>query len=129
ARPRLPAPGDLTALSHPRKDKAAHHLEQLAPFRCRFPGLIPPGHARPGGESEESMALYCGWLTAGGLCVALLAATGGIWTVRETQAASCVASSGIVGWWPGEGDAKDVAGAGNGMVEGGVTYAAGKVGN
>jgi hypothetical protein len=44
-------------------------------------------------------------------------------------AADCVPSpSGLVGWWPGEGNADDIVGANNGILKGGVTFAAGKVG-
>jgi len=38
------------------------------------------------------------------------------------------APSGLVGWWPGEGNATDIAGGVNGTVQGGVGFAAGKVG-
>ena len=44
-------------------------------------------------------------------------------------APSCVTpSSGIVGWWPGEGNANDVIGGDNGTLEGGATFAPGMVG-
>ncbi len=37
--------------------------------------------------------------------------------------------SGLVGWWPGDGDATDISGQGNnGTLQGVVTFAAGKVG-
>ena len=35
---------------------------------------------------------------------------------------------GLVGWWPGEGTANDLAGTNHGTLQGGVTYASGKVG-
>ncbi len=38
------------------------------------------------------------------------------------------ASSGTVSWWPGEGNADDVAGANNGTLVGGVSFAPGVVG-
>jgi hypothetical protein len=42
---------------------------------------------------------------------------------------SCYAPpSGIVGWWPGEGNANDVIGGDNGTLEGGATFAPGMVG-
>ena len=42
---------------------------------------------------------------------------------------SCVpAPSGLVSWWPGEGNANDVVGGNNGNPTGGITYAAGEVG-
>ena len=37
-------------------------------------------------------------------------------------------SSGLVDWWPGEGNAYDIAGANNGTLGGGASYAAGEVG-
>ena len=36
--------------------------------------------------------------------------------------------SGLVGWWPGEGNANDVIGGDNGVLQGGATFAPGKVG-
>lgn len=36
--------------------------------------------------------------------------------------------AGLVGWWPGEGDANDIGGANDGVSEGGVAFAAGEVG-
>ena len=41
----------------------------------------------------------------------------------------CVAPpSGMVGWWPGEGNANDIIGSNNGTLENGSTFATGKVG-
>jgi uncharacterized delta-60 repeat protein len=37
-------------------------------------------------------------------------------------------SSGLVSWWPGEGNANDVAGTNNGVLQGGVSFTAGEVG-
>jgi Concanavalin A-like lectin/glucanases superfamily/Immunoglobulin domain/Immunoglobulin I-set domain len=37
-------------------------------------------------------------------------------------------SSGLVSWWPGEGNANDVIGGNNGMVIGGLSYTNGEVG-
>ncbi|MGP8054830.1 MAG: protease pro-enzyme activation domain-containing protein, partial [Limisphaerales bacterium] len=36
--------------------------------------------------------------------------------------------SGLVSWWPGEGNANDIAGTNNGTLEGGVTFVGGEVG-
>jgi hypothetical protein len=36
--------------------------------------------------------------------------------------------SGLVSWWPGEGDANDIVGNNNGTLVGGATFAAGEVG-
>ncbi len=38
------------------------------------------------------------------------------------------APTGLVGWWPGDGNTDDLANGDNGVLQGGVTYAAGKVG-
>jgi Concanavalin A-like lectin/glucanases superfamily/Bacterial Ig domain/FG-GAP-like repeat/Regulator of chromosome condensation (RCC1) repeat/Immunoglobulin domain/IPT/TIG domain len=37
--------------------------------------------------------------------------------------------SGLVGWWPAEGNANDVVSGNNGALEGGATFASGKVGH
>ncbi len=40
----------------------------------------------------------------------------------------CIAPpSGLVNWWPGDGDATDIVGGINGMLQNGATFAAGKV--
>jgi hypothetical protein len=36
--------------------------------------------------------------------------------------------SGLVAWWPGQGSANDIAGTNDGVLEGGVAFAAGEVG-
>ena len=38
------------------------------------------------------------------------------------------ASSGLISWWPGEGNANDIVGGNNGVPTGGITYTNGKVG-
>src|SRR3954447_3448719 len=45
-----------------------------------------------------------------------------------TEAACLAPPSGLVGWWPAEGDAKDIAGMNNGVLVGGTTIGPGKVG-
>jgi serine/threonine protein kinase/N-acetylneuraminic acid mutarotase len=41
---------------------------------------------------------------------------------------TCIsAPPGLVGWWPGDGDANDIAGSNKGMLQGSVTFEAGKV--
>jgi len=37
-------------------------------------------------------------------------------------------SSGLAGWWPGEGNAQDIIGGNNGTLQNGATFAVGKVG-
>src|SRR5258708_22034669 len=42
---------------------------------------------------------------------------------------TCVAPpSGLVSWWPGEANATDIAGTNNGILQGGLTFASGEVG-
>ena len=41
---------------------------------------------------------------------------------------SCTPPAGIVGWWPGEGNANDIFGTNNGTLIGNVTYTNGEVG-
>src|ERR1035437_2844067 len=43
--------------------------------------------------------------------------------------ADCVSPPvGLVAWWPGEGNANDIAGTNNGIIYGGVSFVAGEVG-
>lgn len=45
------------------------------------------------------------------------------------DAPSCVpAPAGLVSWWPGDGNANDIAGTNNGTLQDGATFAAGEVG-
>ena len=52
-------------------------------------------------------------------------------TSLEAQAAgpsACIqAPAGLVSWWPGDGDATDIAGANNGTLVGGATFGTGFV--
>ena len=48
--------------------------------------------------------------------------------VIDGQSLAMPAPSGLVDWWPGEGNANDVIGTNNGTLVGGVSYAAGEVG-
>jgi hypothetical protein len=57
--------------------------------------------------------------------------TFGIWDLQFVSAfgPSCASPPvGLVGWWPGDGTARDLAGGNNGTAVGGVTFAPGKVG-
>ena len=45
------------------------------------------------------------------------------------HAQSCVeAPEGLISWWPGDGDANDIEGNNDGTLQGGATFAPGKVG-
>src|ERR1051326_2278244 len=48
--------------------------------------------------------------------------------LRNVSAACLTPPSGLVEWWPAEGNANDIAGTNNGVLVGGTTFAAGKVG-
>jgi hypothetical protein len=61
------------------------------------------------------------------LSIALL--TGSFLLPAVNASADCVAPPpGLVGWWPGEGDAKDVVGGNDGVLVGGTTFSSGIVG-
>ena len=63
-------------------------------------------------------------LLNGTVLLAALAAT-----IVQTHAASCTPPpAGIVGWWPGEGNANDIVGGDNGTLEGDTTFAPAEVG-
>src|SRR5689334_3178680 len=49
--------------------------------------------------------------------------------VAAQRSPACVAPpSGMVSWWPGDGNANDIQGSNNGTLQNGATFAAGKVG-
>jgi hypothetical protein len=60
------------------------------------------------------------WLLLFALVVLMLATP--LWGQCTTP------STGLVGWWPGDGNATDIVGSSNGTAQGGVTFAPGKVG-
>ena len=66
--------------------------------------------------------------TPSGAGVVLLVLAAAAWAVSASGA--CVPSpAGLVGWWPGEGNANDIIGTDNGILQGGATAnAAGEVG-
>jgi uncharacterized repeat protein (TIGR01451 family) len=50
-------------------------------------------------------------------------------TFTVTGLIACTAPpSGLVAWWPGEGNGQDIAGGNNGTLQGGATFAAGRAG-
>ncbi|MBI3921550.1 MAG: Ig-like domain-containing protein, partial [Armatimonadetes bacterium] len=60
---------------------------------------------------------------------AALARSQGIGTIRNDDSNQCIPPPpGLISWWPGEGNTSDQTGAHNGAPEGGLTFAAGRVG-
>jgi len=57
-----------------------------------------------------------------------LIVSGMMLALRSANAQCDPPPSGIVAWWPGEGNATDIVGTNNGSLIGGVTYASGEVG-
>ncbi len=49
-------------------------------------------------------------------------------TSNSAQVSCTPAQAGIIGWWPGDGDARDVIGGNNGTLQNGSAFVAGKVG-
>jgi Concanavalin A-like lectin/glucanases superfamily len=49
-------------------------------------------------------------------------------TAAHAIATCALPAAGMVGWWPGDGNANDIVGGDNGTLQGGATYAAGEVG-
>jgi hypothetical protein len=61
--------------------------------------------------------------------IAALYSAGSAGKCAPTGTNGCVtAAVGLVGWWPGEGNANDVVGGHDGTLQGGVTFAPGEVG-
>ena len=54
---------------------------------------------------------------------------GSLIALPQTALAACVSPpSGLVVWWPGDGNANDIAGANSGVLQNGATFAPGQVG-
>jgi plastocyanin len=53
---------------------------------------------------------------------------GGMIGSVNVTAACTTPPAGMVGWWPGDGSARDIRGRNGGAIEGNVTFAAGRVG-
>lgn len=81
----------------------------------------------PGSYLGVRMGRRTTTLTIAGL-LALGSSTGGL--APATAQPACVAvPGGLVTWWPGDGNAKDVWGENDGTLRNGATFAAGKVGS
>ena len=65
---------------------------------------------------NRSMRICCKW------CIGLFLLAGALLEPFEADAASCFsAPSGLVGWWPGDGNALTIIGTNNGTLQGGAT--------
>jgi hypothetical protein len=53
---------------------------------------------------------------------------GNPWVIAQTSSVCVAPPSGMVGWWPADGNSKDIIGGNNGTPVGGVTFAPGEVG-
>jgi hypothetical protein len=81
---------------------------------CYFDGLI------------DEPSVYNRALSAGEIAAIYNAGSAG---KCVTPSSNCIPPpSGLVGWWPGEGNANDIVGANNGTLSGGASFASGKVG-
>jgi hypothetical protein len=59
----------------------------------------------------------------------ILLATGVVFALRLASAQCDPPPSGIVAWWPGEGNAKDIVGGNNGVIYGSTHFGQGEVGS
>jgi hypothetical protein len=84
--------------------------------------VLSVGTSRPARSVNSPRFFISAWWCAmAGL--AFLPATFRAWS------ADCVTPpAGLVAWWPGQGNANDIAGADNGTLSGGASFANGKVG-
>jgi hypothetical protein len=65
---------------------------------------------------------------AGGYSVVITNLEGSVTSSVATLALTCdVSPSGLVAWWPGNGDANDYAGTNNGILQGGTSFTSGLV--
>ena len=78
-----------------------------------------------GGTIDES-SLYNRALSSSEIAAIYNAGNAG--KCGTTQASCVTPPSGLVGWWPAEGNANDIIGGDNGSLQGGAAFAPGKVG-
>ena len=80
-------------------------------------------------SSTNRSALRCGLSLVSSLASALVVSALITFVATNTRADTCVAPPpGLVGWWPGDGNANDIVGGNNGTLQGAVTFAPGMVG-
>ena len=89
-------------------------------------GCIEPGYFFNGLIDEVS--IYNRALTVSEIQTIYAAGGGGKCPPTPPQPTCTPAPTGLVGWWPGEGNANDVAGTNNGTLVEGVGFAPGEVG-
>ena len=72
----------------------------------------------------DEVSLYSRALTTNEIAALYAAGSAG-----KCRSVNCVPPpSGLVAWWPGEGNANDIAGTNNGTLSGGVSFTSGEVG-
>jgi len=80
-------------------------------------------------SSTNRSALRRGLSLVSSLASALVVSALITFVATNTRADTCVAPPpGLVGWWPGDGNANDIVGGNNGTLQGAVTFAPGMVG-
>ena len=47
---------------------------------------------------------------------------------EQASAQTCIVQPGLIGWWPGDGNANDLVGGNHGSLSGGVTFTTGRAG-
>ena len=86
------------------------------------------------GATNASLTLTDVGLGAAGVYSVIVSDAGGAVTSSDAtltvsaQTGCAPVPAGLVGWWAGEGNANDSAGTDNGVLEGGVTFVPGEVG-
>src|SRR5438270_12952784 len=64
-----------------------------------------------------------------GSCLFISAVVLGLLSTNYAQVQTCTPPPpNMVSWWPGDGNANDIQGGNNGTLQGGATFASGKVG-
>jgi hypothetical protein len=97
------------------------HAIATSPSELRISGADYHGYFD--GLIDEP-SVYNRALSAGEIAAIYSAGSAG-----KCRSAECAPSPpGLIGWWPGEGNANDIIGTNNGTLSGGVTFAKGEVG-
>ncbi len=104
-------------LTHPRKWK-----------RSTAPPIIGVSDSLTLVPSLHGLAHGCIWRTAGAIHFLLLLSLGWVLPANLVAAPCAPVPASLISWWHAEGDANDVLGVNDGLLQGGAGFAAGKVG-